>query len=184
MNSRPAVRARRRRHDALYHSNTPRVRLLGEALQTYGGAHAIRGTHSRLWLARAQPMEVSSADPGVLGAGGDERRGRRARSTRRLPREAAGRVGNCLAAAGEKLARHCRRSRTRSVRSARDFPSGGVLPAGRHRGTWRVPAPRPSSPRACPCPWNLCLTARAAQAARQKGPPGKSRARTAGRWRA
>ena len=80
-------------------------------------------------------MEVSSAEPGVLGAVGDERGGRRPRSTRRRPREAAGRMRNRSAAAGEGLVRHCRRCRTRNVRSVRDFREWWCAPAGDRGGT-------------------------------------------------
>ena len=102
-------------------------------------------------------MEVSSAEPGALGAVGDERRGRRQRSTQRRPREAAGRTRNRPAAAGG------------GGPALQAVPNTQCSPGRDFRVVVRsLSNPRPWSP--CPwtpCPRSLRVKARPARAGRQ-----------------
>ena len=144
---------------------------VSEALQMYGRTHAIGRARSRVWLARSQPMEISSADVEVRGAVEGGRRGPQPRSTRRRSREAAEPVRNRSAASGEKLARRCRRCRTRNVRYVKKFRDGGQAP--RHF-PW---TPCPWSPP----PWSPRVKAGHASARRREARPSRARSRTGGR---
>ncbi len=77
ISSMPAAGCRRL---VIFHGKTPRARS-GRSPANVRRARAIHGGRKKFRLARTQPMEVSSADAGVLGTVGDERRERRSRST-------------------------------------------------------------------------------------------------------